>query len=275
MTGKLAGTTERVTGFLREFFVAEQTARGEGFLQSRDPRLKLLSIVGLLVGAMLTRTAAVLVGVLALTALLARLSAVPLRRLLARSAPIPLASMLVVSPQAVLMPGEPLVGAFGLAVTDAGVAYVGLFTLRVAAGVSLLSVLVLTTPFATIVGAMRRLYVPVALVWVIAVTYRYLFLFFDELRRLVLARNSRTAGEDSLRGEWRDARRLSGTFLLRALDRGERVGRGMRARGGGREPTPYDRGSSLDVGDCALAATAVVVVAVAVVVRWGLLPWVI
>jgi cobalt/nickel transport system permease protein len=169
----------------------------------------------------------------------------------------------------VLIPGEPLVGALGMTVTLEGVTYVGLFTLRVAAGVSLLSVLVLTTPFATIVGAMRRLRVPVALVWVIAVTYRYLFLFFDELRRLVLARNSRTTGEDSLRGEWRDARRLSGTFLLRALDRGERVGRGMRARGGGREPTPYERPSSLDAGDCVLAASAVLVVAVAVVVRWG------
>lgn len=269
MTGRLAGTTERVTTFLRDFFVAERTARGEGFLQSREPRTKLVAIVALLVGAMLTRSGAVLVGVLALTALLAHLSSVPLRRLVARSVPIPLASMLIVAPQAVLIPGEPLAGAFGLTVTYEGAAYVGLFTLRVAAGVSLLSVLVLTTPFAAIVGAMRRLRVPVALVWVIAVTYRYLFLFFDELRRLVLARNSRTAGGDDIRGEWRDARRLSGTFLLRALDRGERVGRGMRARGGSREPTPYEQSSQLDWGDYALGAVAALVVTVAVVVRWG------
>lgn len=269
MTGRVAGSAERVTAFLRDFFVAERTARGEGFLQSREPRTKVIAIVTLLVGAMLTRSVIVLVGVLALTALLARLSAVPLRRLAARSAPIPLASMLVVAPQAVLIPGDPVAGAFGLTVTAEGLAYVGLFTLRVAAGVSLLSTLVLTTPFASVVAAMRRLRVPVALVWVIAVTYRYLFLFFDELRRLILARNSRTTGGDGLRGEWRDARRLSGTFLLRALDRGERVGRGMRARGGSTEPTPYEQGTRLDLGDYALATTAALVVGVAAIVRWG------
>lgn len=269
MTGRLAGSTARVTTFLRDFFVAERTARGDGFLQAREPRTKLVAVVGLLVGAMLTRSVLVLAGILLLTAILAQRSAVPFGRLLKRSAPIPLVSMLIVAPQAVLFPGDPLFGAFGLTVTSQGVAYVGLFTLRVAAGVSLLSVLVLTTPFAAIVATMRQLRVPVALVWVMAVTYRYLFLFFDELRRLVLARNSRTTGADSLRGEWNDARRLSGTFLLRALDRGERVGRGMRARGGASEPTPYRRPSQLDVGDYALATLAAIVVVVAVLVRWG------
>lgn len=269
MTGRLAGTTERVTAFMRDFFIAEQTARGDGFLQSRDPRTKLVAIVGLLVGAMLTRSMVVLLGVLGITLLLARLSSVPLGRLVSRSAPIPLVSLLIVAPQAVLFPGEPVAGAVGLTVTVEGLAYIGLFTLRVAAGVSLLSVLVLTTPFASIVAAMRRLRVPIALIWVIAITYRYLFLFFDELRRLILARNSRTTGGDTLRGGWRDARRLSGTFLLRALDRGERVGRGMRARGGGTEPTPYNRGTQTDAGDYALVTVAAVVIGIAVVVRWG------
>jgi cobalt/nickel transport system permease protein len=107
-------------------------------------------------------------------------------------------------------------------------------------------------------------------VWVVAVTYRYLFLFFDELQRLVLARNSRTAGRSSVRGGWRDARRLAGTFLLRTLSRGERVGRGMRARGGARPPSPYSRSRSVDRYDCTLAAFAVVAIVCSGVVRWGL-----
>jgi cobalt/nickel transport system permease protein len=270
VTGIVGQSVAAITGALRRVFTAEQVAATDGFLQRRDPRMSLCSIAGLALAVMLTRTLAVVLLFGVVTVVLAWLSAVPLERLLARSVAVPLVSAVVVLPQAVLLPGEVLVGAFGLTVTDGGVAYIVMFTLRVGVGVGLLSLLVLTTPFSAVVAAMRDLRVPVALVWVVAVTYRYLFLFFDELQRLVLARNSRTAGRSSVRGGWRDARRLAGTFLLRTLSRGERVGRGMRARGGARPPSPYSRSRSVDRYDCTLAAFAVVAIVCSGVVRWGL-----
>lgn len=250
------------------FFTAAYVASEDGFLQRRDPRVSVLSIAGLALAVMITRTLAVTVLFAGVTAVLAWRSAVPLCRLLARSAVVPLASALIVLPQAVLMPGNVLVQPFGLAVTDAGVAYVVSFTLRVGVGVSLLSLIVMTTPFSAIVAAMRELRIPVALVWIIAVTYRYLFLLFDELQRLILARNSRTTGTAGVREGWRDARRVSGTFLLRTLDRGERVGRGMRARGGARSPSPYGRSRAVDTFDYVLIALAVVAVVGSGVLRW-------
>lgn len=268
MTGVLARSSASISGALRDFFSAERIAAEDGFLQRRDPRVTLCAVTGFALAVVVTRTLAVTVLFAVVTAVLARLSAVPLRRLLARSAVVPTVSALVVLPQAVLLPGDPVVGAFGYAVTDAGAAYVVRFTLRVGVGVALLSLLVVTTPFSAVVAAMRRLGVPVALVWVIAVTYRYLFLFFDELRRLVLARNSRTTGARGLRGGWRDARGIAGTFLLRTLDRGERVGRGMRARGGARPPSPYGRSRTLDMGDYALTVCAVAAVVISGVLRW-------
>ncbi|ELZ94604.1 cobalt ECF transporter T component CbiQ [Haloferax sulfurifontis] len=270
MTGVVGRSVGSITGALRAVFTAEQVASSDGFLQRRDPRVSLCSVAGLALAVMLTRTVAVALCFGVVTVLLARLSAVPLRQLLARSAVVPLVSAVIVVPQAVLLPGDALVRAFGFAVTDGGVAYVVLFTLRVGVGVALLSLIVMTTPFSSVVAAMRELRVPVALVWVVAVTYRYLFLFFDELQRLVLARNSRTTGQSSLRDGWRDAKRLVGTFLLRTLDRGERVGRGMRARGGSRPPSPYSRSRAVDGGDYALVALAVVAVVGSGVVRWGL-----
>jgi cobalt/nickel transport system permease protein len=270
VTGVVGRSVESITGALRTVFTAEQVASSDGFLQRRDPRVCLCSIAGIALAVMITRTLAVtfLFGVVAVV--LALLSAVPLQQLFARSAVVPLVSTVIVLPQVVLLPGDALVGAFGLTVTDAGVAYVVVFTLRVGVGVAFLSLIVMTTPFSAVVAAMRELRVPVALVWVIAVTYRYLFLFFDELQRLVLARNSRTTGNSNLRGGWRDAKRLVGTFLLRALDRGERVGRGMRARGGARPPSPYSRTRTVDRGDYAMVALAVVAVVGSGVVRWGL-----
>lgn len=270
MTGVVGRSVESITGALRTVFTAEQVASSDGFLQRRDPRVSLCSVAGLALAVMITRTVAVTICFGVVTVLLARLSAVPLRQLLARSAVVPFASAVIVVPQAVLLPGDALVRAFGFAVTDDGLAYVVLFTLRVGVGVALLSLIVMTTPFSGVVAAMRELRVPVALVWVVAVTYRYLFLFFDELQRLVLARNSRTTGQSSLRDGWRDAKRLVGTFLLRTLDRGERVGRGMRARGGSRPPSPYSRSRAVDGGDYALVALAVVAVVGSGVIRWGL-----
>jgi len=268
VTGILGRSAESVAVALRGVFAAERVAARDGFLQRRDPRVSLCSITGLALAVVIARTLPVTVAIGLVTVALARLSAVPLWRLVARSAVVTLASAVVVLPQVVLLPGEPVARGLGLAVTDAGVAYVLTFTARVGVGVALLSLLALTTPFSAIVAALRALRVPVALVWVVAVTYRYLFLFFAELRRLVLARNSRTAGGSTARDGWRDARRIAGAFLLRALDRGERVGRGMRARGGARPPSPYERSRALDRHDYALAALAVAVVVGSGVVRW-------
>jgi len=270
VTGVVGRSVESITGALRSVFTAEQVAASDGFLQRRDPRVSLLSIAGLALAVMISRTVAVTLAFGLLTIALALLSAVPLRRLLARSAVVPLASALIILPEAVLRPGGAIVQAFGIAVTDAGVAYVLLFTLRVGVGVALLSLIVLTTPFSAVVAAMRALRIPVALVWVVAVTYRYLFLFFDELQRLLLARNSRTTGRSGLRGGWRDARRIAGTFLLRTLARGERVGRGMCARGGNRPPSPYGRSRTLDGYDYALLVVAAAAVVCSGVIRWGL-----
>lgn len=268
MTGVFGRSVASITGALRAVFAAERVAASDGFLQRRDPRVSLCSLAGLALAVMITRTVAVTLAFAVVTVVLAKMSAVPLRRLLARSAVVPLVSAVVVLPQAALIPGDALVQAVGVTVTDAGVAYVVAFTLRVGVGVALLSLVVLTTPFSSVIAAMRRLRVPVALVWVIAVTYRYLFLFFDELQRLILARNGRTTGR-GLSGGWRDARRIAGTFLLRTLDRGERVGRGMRARGGARPPSPYGRQRAVDRYDYALALCSAAAVVVAGVIRWG------
>jgi cobalt/nickel transport system permease protein len=270
VTGAVAGSAETISGLLRQFFTAEQIAAEDGLLQQRDPRISLLSIAGLALAVMLSRTLAVVCLFGCVTVLLAWLSKVPLGRLLGRSAVVPLISGLIVLPQIVLLPGETVLGAYGLTVTDAGLGYLLFFVLRVGVGVALLSLLVLTTPFSAIVAAMGSLRIPVALVWVIAITYRYLFLFFDELQRLVLARNSRSTGSTSFRAGWDDLRRIAGTFLLRTLDRGERVGRGMRARGGARPPSPYSRSTPLDVSDYALLSVACLAIVGSGVVRWGL-----
>ena len=270
MTGVVGRSVESITGALRTVFTAEQVASSDGFLQRRDPRVTLCSIAGLALAVMITRSLAVTVFFAVLTLLLARLSAVSLRRLVARAGVVTLGSAIIVFPQIVLLPGDPLFQAYGVVITDAGLTYVVRFTVRVGTGVALLSLLVMTTPFSTVVAAMRDLRVPVTIVWVVAIAYRFLFLFFDELQRLVIARNSRTTGRTSVRDGWRDAKHIMGTFLLRTLDRGQRVGRGMRARGGARPPSPYSRSGQIDRNDYALVGLTITALLGSGVLQWGL-----
>lgn len=266
MTGVLAGTLRSISTALRSAFVAERTATADGFMQRLDPRVALLGTVALLLAALVTRSVAVLVCLGVVLAVLARRSAVPLRRLLARSAAVPLASFAVVLPQLVMMPGEPLASAFGLTATRAGAAYVLLFSLRVGVTVAALSLLVLTTRFSALLAAMRELGVPTTFVWVVALTYRYLFLFFDELRRTLLARESRRVGD--ARETWAELGGLTGSFLLRSVERSERIHRGMCARGGRRPPSPYPRRTRLGGGDALFAATTVTALALSGGLRW-------
>jgi cobalt/nickel transport system permease protein len=270
MTGPLASTSTALSKFMRDFFVAEQITTREGFLQACDPRGKLLASVVLVLAAMLTRSIPALIALSFVIVVLAVVSAVPLHRLATRSTVVPLASFLVVLPQLVLLPGEPVATVAGISITWSGVAYVATFTFRVSVGVGILSLLVLTTPFSSMVAAMRALGIPTTLVWVVAITFRYLFLLFDELMRLLRARNSRTTGRQGMAGEWRDARRLSGSFLLRTFERGERVGRSMRARGGARPPSPYERSSQWAQGDYVLVSLSLFALLTSVVIRWGL-----
>ena len=270
MTGIVAQSVESITGALRAVFTAEQIAESDGFLQRRDPRVTLIAVAGFALAVMLSQRISVTVCFGLLTVILARLSVVPLIQLAKRSAVVPLVSALIVLPQAIIMSGDTLVSLAGVTVTIAGVEYIILFTLRVGVGVGLLSLIVLTTPFSDVIAAMRSLHVPVALVWVIAITYRYLFLFFDELQRLVLARNSRTTGRTRLRGAWQDASRMAGSFLLRTLNRGERVGRGIQARGGARAPSPYGRLQQIDRYDYALLTVSAVAIMISGVIRWSL-----
>jgi len=261
-----AATT--ITELLRSFFVAEQTATRDGFLQALQPLSTLLGIAALLVGVVVSRDPLVVAALAVLPLALAVASSVSLRRLAARTAPVAVTSLVIVAPQAVLLPGPSLTEIAGFTVTVDGVVYVLTFALRVWTGVALLAVLVLTTPFADIVAALRRLRVPVALVWVFVLTYRYLFLFFSELRRLLRARESRTDGSRGFRKRWRDLGQLSGTFLVRSLERGERVHRGMRARGGARPPDPYDRTGKAALADVLFVGSALAVAVSAGVGRW-------
>jgi cobalt/nickel transport system permease protein len=91
--------------------------------------------------------------------------------------------------------------------------------------------LVNTTPFDRLLDALRRLGVPRLFVAMLAFTYRYVFVVFDELARMRTAQRARTFGRRSTWGVWKSTVQLVGMLLIRSLNRAERVHNAMLARG--------------------------------------------
>ena len=259
-TDLLDRTLGAVASRARWFLLTEDVPDRAGFMQAVTPRVKLLGILALVTATVVQRDLATVAALAGVAVGLALLSRVPARAMAGRLTGPPAFAFVVVAPQAVLMGGPTL---SGLPLSTAGVSYVLTFTVRVAACVGFLSVLLLTTRFADILGALSRLRAPAIAVSLLAITYRYLLLFFAELERMVRARRSRTLAEPDLRRTWRDSGNFLGTFFLRSLERGERVQRAARARGG-TGPTPAGRATSMGLPDaafgCLVAATVGVVV---------------
>jgi cobalt/nickel transport system permease protein len=248
-------TIAEISTHVQRLLRNEQTSQKSGFLQAVHPSVKIVGLFALIVVAVSLDAWQPQLLLLALVAGLAISSRVSPLTLARRVWIVPVASLLIVAPQLVLIPGDPVAGP----ITDVGVGYVVTFVLRVAVSVALLSLLIVTTRFADVLSGLRRLGVPAVGVTLIAVTHRYLLVFFNELARVVRARRSRTIADRGGGQTWRETGSMLGSFLLRAFERGERVQRSARARGG-TTMTPYSDDSRLSRADAGFAVVTVTVV---------------
>lgn len=99
------------------------------------------------------------------------------------------------------------------------------FTLSISAAL----ILIATTSFPGVCGALRRFGMPALFVSQLLFLYRYLFVLLEETLRLVRARELRSFG---VRGkEAKVAVRIIGGLFLRTVERAERIYRAMLSRG--------------------------------------------
>lgn len=232
-------TMASVTSALQSTIFAEDTARGQGLLQSIDPRAKVVSFLALLLCIALARRVEVLVALYLFTLALAALSRVALRTFLKRVwFFIPLFTGVVALPALFITPGPPLIVIIDLpyspvylAITETGLRAAAYLLLRVAGSVSLAVLLVMTTPWWPLLRALRILRVPQSFILVISMTYRYIFLLLRLSEAMFLARESRAVGRLSAQDNRRFLGAALGTLLSRSYDLSNEVYLAMMARG--------------------------------------------
>ena len=234
--GWLEHTLAGITGSIERAVFTEGHARSGGWLQGVDPRAKLGMFLAVVLAASLSGSIAVEAGLYGLVLLAAAASRIPFDFFVKRVwLGIPLFAGIVVIPAIFFVPGERLfdlpLGPIHLAPSIPGLIGAVLFVSRVGVSVSLAILLVLTTPWADLLKSLQAIRVPQLFVLVLAMAYRYIFLFLHLANGLFEARKSRVVARTS-GGEQR--RWISGTMgnlVNRSFKMSSDVYAAMAARG--------------------------------------------
>lgn len=226
-------------GLLRQAMFSDGIAADRGLLQRVDARVKLLSLLAVLVAAASVRHVTVVAGIYVATLILAVASRLPVSFFVKRVwLFIPIFTGIVVVPATLnlVTPGHvvvPLGTWFGrpVGLTAQGLTSAALVVTRVATSISLVVLVTLTTPWSRLLAALRALFVPRVFVLVLGLAYRYLFHLLNAVTDMYTARKARTVGERDVATGRRFVAASAGALFGKAQALSDEVHMAMVARG--------------------------------------------
>src|ERR1035437_199092 len=245
----ISRTIEEIIEFMETTFFSEVYSRRKGLLQRLDPRIKLVSILTVIVATSLIRDLRLLIFVYALTLLFSYLSKIDVMFFIKRVwLFIPIFSGIIAIPMIfnIFLPGDPLIrlaylgpgshlGPFSLPesiyITRQGVNAAVIFTMRVATCVSFTVLLFLTTPQQMLFKSFRSIGVPKIYVFTLGMTYRYIFVLTNLVRDMYIAKKARTIKSRSMFEEQKWVGGRIGYVLIKSLGMSEEVYKAMKSKG--------------------------------------------
>ena len=232
-SGFIERTLVDINHTLEQSVFAERIARGPGLLQALDPRLKILSALLLLLAVSLSRSLLVILSLYFLALALAFFSRIPLGFFVKRVwLLIPFFTGLIALPALFITPGPVLARLpLGLVVTQTGLTTAVFLLLRVGTSVSLAVLLVLTTPWNSLLKALGVLRLPAVVILILGMTYRYIHLLLHLTNDMFLSRKSRLLRRMNGPEERRLIAATSGTLLNKSLQVSSEVYLAMQSRG--------------------------------------------
>ncbi len=129
------------------------------------------------------------------------------------------------------VPGHPVVLFELISLSDAGLVLAAQLTLKMNAIVLVYMGLVATMPIATLGHALHRLRVPDKLVFLLWLTYRYVFVLEQEFQRLITAAKMRGFQPKTNLHTYKTYAYLLGMLFVRASWKAEQVHQAMKCRG--------------------------------------------
>jgi cobalt/nickel transport system permease protein len=235
-------TLVEINRTLEQTLFAERTARGRGLLQRLDPRLKILATLLILLAVGLSYSLVVIAALYLLILGLALLSRVPLAFFVKRVwVFVPFFTGVIALPALFITPGPILAQLpLGLVITRTGLTTALFLLLRVGTSVSTAVLLVLTTPWNSVLKALGVLRVPEVIILILGMTYRYIHLLLHLTNDMFLARKSRLLRRLKGTEERGLIAATSGTLLNKSLQMSSDVFLAMQSRGFRNYPRTMD-----------------------------------
>lgn len=232
--GFIENTIEGLHAAMERAFSAEDTAGSRGLLQQLDPRVKVVGLLALIIGAAASARLSVLAAILALAVVMAAFSRISVWTLALR---VWLSALLFTGPLVIpamfLTPGPRIViaPALDLAVTATGLRTAEFLLLRVETTATLGLLLIFTTPWMHVLKALRVFRAPVVFVVVLGMTCRYILLMLQTAHDMFESRKSRTVGKLSAMDHRRLAASSAGVLLGKTYQMSGEVYLAMQSRG--------------------------------------------
>ena len=184
--------------FLRDSIFADECASQKGFLQSIDPRIKMITFLLFIIQILFTKSIIILLCLYAFCLLLSFFSNIGLGFFLKRTwIFIPLFALFIAIPAmfSFFTPGEELVSfkiaGLHIIITHQGLSGAVLFVMRVITSVSFAVLLSITTKHFELLRVLRIFKIPSIFVMTFGMCYRYIFLFVEIIENTYLAIKSR------------------------------------------------------------------------------------
>ena len=245
----LEKTLWQIALVMQESVFSETYASIPGLLQGLDPRVKFVTLILFLVVTSLLHSIPVLIAVYLLTLLLAHLSHIGLPFFIKRVwLFIPLFAGIIALPAIfnVITPGEvwipllhlPRAYSWGpyhipevVGISRPGVMGALTFVCRVAASVSLVVLVTLSTRWDWLMKALRVVRVPQVFVLTLGMTYRYILLLVKLVQEMYWAKKSRTLALSSVKAEQGWIASRMGALFRKSFQLSQEVHGAMRSRG--------------------------------------------
>jgi cobalt/nickel transport system permease protein len=211
--------------------ISEPFAIGESMIHRLDPRIRLSLTVLYSFVVALSYQFSVLITALSLSLILILISRVRIQEVLKRLVIVNALILLLWLVLPFTFKGEALTHIGSFAIYRPGVILAAQITLKSNAILLAFIALTATMSFSTLGHAMYRLRVPEKIVYLLLMTYRYIFVIEQEYLRLMRAAKIRGFQPGTNLNTYRTFSYVIGMLFVRAAGRAERVHQAMRCRG--------------------------------------------
>ncbi len=244
-------TLYEIINWVRDSVFSEIYADKKGFLQSLNPRIKFIAFLCLLVSVVCVRSLQVILFFLLFSLLLVYFSKIPFKFYLTRVLIfIPIFTGIVAFPSIFNIfqqnKGRPLIVLYNfgytvnfpflkpfstIEITEEGVYWALTFVLRVTVSVSLTVLLILTTKWPSLLSSLSSIRTPETFIFILHMTYRYIFLLATLVSNMLFSRKSRIVGKETAIKSWKLNANIIGALFLKSHDMSENIYLAMLSRG--------------------------------------------